>query len=191
MTHLTIHNTNFISYKDDLFVVDMLGGVDLAQVERMLCTLRINYENYPPYRTTLDLYSDTQTDHLIRRLCDKWELKLVYVSQTLHNLVLQVETYRLDQLRFSGKKLQPSFIMSEAERISTLKLLKTKSLLDEIIKRLNTIGIIGEDDNASILFTALASHSYSNPFSVLCLAKSALNKSDLLQKLTECMPYGS
>ncbi|MFN5847319.1 MAG: hypothetical protein ACK43K_02395, partial [Chitinophagales bacterium] len=64
-------------------------------------------------------------------------------------------------------------------------------LLTLLIKDLNTTGIIGEDENALILFLALASHKYSNPFSVLCLAKSGIGKSYLLQKLSECMPTNS
>jgi DNA-binding HxlR family transcriptional regulator len=190
-TGLTVINPHFITYTDAILTVDVLGGVDLHQIERMLCTIRMSYQNYPPYRTTLDLYSDTQTDQLIRRLCDKWELKMVDVSRCLHTLVLELETYRLEHLKFSGKKMQPSFVMSGAERIDTLKLLKSTSLLSEVITRLNTMGIIGENDNASILFMALASHTYSNPFSVLCLVKSTLDKGYLLQKLMDCMPYGS
>jgi hypothetical protein len=42
-----------------------------------------------------------------------------------------------------------------------------------------------------ILFLALASHRFSNPFSVLCLAKSGIGKSYILKKLSECMPDGS
>ncbi len=38
---------------------------------------------------------------------------------------------------------------------------------------------------------ALASHKFSNPFSVLCLAKSGIGKSYILQKLSECVPNGS
>ena len=34
----------------------------------------------------------------------------------------------------------------------------------------------------------MASHRFSNPFSVLCLAKSGIGKSYLLQKLSECLP---
>ena len=41
------------------------------------------------------------------------------------------------------------------------------------------------------IFMALASHKLNNPFSVLCLAKSGMGKSYLLQKLAECMPHGS
>ena len=59
------------------------------------------------------------------------------------------------------------------------------------MEQLNTIGILGEDRNALILFLALASHKSANPFSVLCLAKSGIGKSYILQKLSECMPDGS
>lgn len=95
MKNLHITNANFITYKDDFLTVDILGGVDLSQVERLVCTLRISFENYPPFRTTLDLYNDSQTDKLQRTLCDKWELKLIEVSRTLHNLTMQLEDYRL------------------------------------------------------------------------------------------------
>lgn len=191
MQHLNIHNLHFITYSDELFTIDVLGGIDLQQVERMICTLRITHKEYPPQRTTLDLYNDTQTDKLIRTLCDKWELKLVDVSKSLHNLTLQLEDYRLQELRYQGRqKIQP-FTISEEERKKALAFLKHKNLLNSLVAQLNTTGILGEDENAVILFLALASYKFSNPFSVLCLAKSGIGKSYILQKLSECMPNGS
>ena len=50
MQNLTIHNPHFITYADTLFAIDVLGGVDLQQVERMICTLRITHKNYPQSR---------------------------------------------------------------------------------------------------------------------------------------------
>ena len=82
MKNLQITNSRFITYTDDLLTVDVLGGVDLSQVERMVCTLRITYNDYPPQRTTLDLYNDNQTDKLQRTLCDKWGLKLLEASRS-------------------------------------------------------------------------------------------------------------
>jgi len=70
MQNLQVHNPHFITYADTLFTIDVLGGVDLQQIEKMICTLRITHKNYPPMRSTLDLYSDSQTDKLIRTLCD-------------------------------------------------------------------------------------------------------------------------
>lgn len=188
MKNLQLHNVHFITYKDDFFTVDILGGVDLSQVERMVCTLRLTYKNYPPYRTTLDLYSDNQTDKLIRTLCDKWELQLLDVSKSLHGLIMQLEEYRLQELRFTGKKRIQNFEPTEEEKKKATQFLKSKNLLTELIKTLNATGILGEDENAVILFLALASYKFSNPFSVLCLAKSGIGKSYILQKLSECMP---
>ena len=188
MQNLQINNARFITFKDDFLTVDILGGVDLSQVERMVCTLRISYQNFPPFRTTLDLYNDSQTDKLQRTLCDKWELKLIEVSRTLHNLTMQLEDYRLQELRFIGKAPQQQFTISEEDKKQAIQFLKNKNLIAELIKSLNTTGILGEDDNAVILFLALASYKFENPFSVLCLAKSGIGKSYILQKLSECMP---
>jgi hypothetical protein len=71
MQNLSVTNSHFITYTDELLTIDILGGVDLSQIERMVCTLRIAYKQYPPQRTTLDLYNDTQTEKLQRTLCDK------------------------------------------------------------------------------------------------------------------------
>lgn len=191
MKNLQVHNSNFITFKNPILTVDILGGVDLQMIERMVCTLRITHQNFPPFRTTLDLYNDNQTDKLIRRLCDKWELKLLEVSEILHGLILELETYRLEELKYTGKNTKKEFILTENDRKEALKLLKSKDLIKKLTQHLNTTGIIGEDENAIILFMALSSFKFSNPFSVLCLAKSGIGKSYILQKLSECMPVGS
>lgn len=191
MQNLHVVNAHFLTYKDELLTIDILGGVDISQMERMVSTLRITHSNYPPLRTTLDLYNDNQTDKLLRSLCDKWELKLVEVSKCLHSLTLQLEDYRLQQLRYAGKNKQIKFEVSEEDKKKAILFLKNKNLLSLLIQNLNTAGILGEDENAVILFLALASYKFSNPFSVLCLAKSGIGKSYILQKLSECMPNGS
>ncbi|MFN9319864.1 MAG: hypothetical protein ACK58Q_04705 [Chitinophagales bacterium] len=191
MKNLHITNSNFITFKDEFLTIDVLGGVDLQQVERMICTLRVSHANYPPFRTTLDLYNDSQNDKLIRTLCDKYELQLLEVSKALNLLTSQLEEYRLDNLKYNSTSQKRAFEINEEERANAIKKLKNKNLLTLLIKDLNTTGIIGEDENALILFLALASHKYSNPFSVLCLAKSGIGKSYLLQKLSECMPTNS
>jgi DNA-binding HxlR family transcriptional regulator len=191
MQNLFITNSHFITYKNEPFTIDILGGVDITQVERMICTLRIAYQNYPPQRTTLDLYSDAQTDKLVRTLCDKWELKLLDVSTIISTLTKELEDYRLQELRFIGKQKIQNFNITEDEKKKAIAFLKSKNLLSELVNNLNTTGILGEDENAIILFFALASYKFINPFSVLCLAKSGIGKSYILQKLSECMPQGS
>lgn len=191
MKQLFITNPHFITYKHDNITIDILGGIDVTQVERLICTLRVSYGEYPPYRTTIDLYSDAQNEKLMRTLCDKWELKLLDVSSLLNDLTFKLEEYRLQELRFLGKQKIHDFELSDEDKKKAITFLKNKNVLHELTKSLNTTGILGEDENALILFLTLASYKYSNPFSVLCLAKSAIGKSYILQKLSECMPNGS
>jgi hypothetical protein len=187
MKNLQIHNPHFITYTDEHFTVDVLGGVDLMQIERMLCTLRITYKNYPPMRYTLDLYNDSQADKLIRTLYDKWDVMLLEVSKSVHAFICQLESYKLDRLRYP-KGNEQEFEMSEEEEQAAKKYLSHKNLIANLQNDLQQIGILGEDENALTLCLAMASHKSNHPFSVLCLAKSGIGKSYLLQKLSECMP---
>ena len=191
MEHLTVHNPHFITYKNEPLTIDVLGGIDLQQIERMICTLRISYKDYPPQRTTLDLYTDNQTDKLIRTLCEKWDLKLLEVSKTIHSFITDLENYKLERLKYPKGKETSTFEMSDEERKTALTYLKDKNLVQNLKNDFKQVGILGEDENALILFLAMASHKYENPFSVLCMAKSGIGKSYLIQKLSSCMPAGS
>ena len=188
MKNLQIHNPHFITYADELFTIDVLGGVDVLQIERMICTLRITHKNYPPFRSTLDLYSDSQSDKLIRTLCDKWGVTLIDVSKSVHACICQLESYKLERLRYPQGIKDKAFEMSEEESQTAKKYLSHKNLTGNLQNDLRHIGILGEDENALILFLAMASHKAENPFSVLCLAKSGIGKSYLLQKLSACLP---
>jgi len=191
MKKILVHNPHFITYQNELFTVDILGGVDLLQIERMICTLRINYKDYPPLRSTLDLYNDNQTDKLIRTICEKWELKLIEVSKTVHAFICELESYKLEQLKYPKGKELSTFDLSQEEQQTAKKYLSDKNLIENLKTDFKNLGILGEDENALTLFMAMASHKYENPFSVLCLAKSGIGKSYLLQKLSFCMPQNA
>ena len=188
MQNLQIHNPNFITFADSLFTIDVLGGVDLQQIEKMICTLRITHKNYPPMRYTLDLYVDNQTDKLIRTLCDKYEITLLEVSKSVHLFIAQLESYKLERLCYPQADKGKIFEMSEEEEQEAKQYLSDKNLIANLQRDLEKIGILGEDENALILFLAMASHKSENPFSVLCLAKSGIGKSYLLNKLSDCLP---
>lgn len=186
MQNLKIHNPHFITYTDTLLTIDVLGGVNMEQIENLICTLRITYKHYPPLRYTLDLYNDNQSDNLIRTLCDKWGVLLMESSKSVHAFICQLESYKLERLQYPHE--EKIFEMSEEEQAAATKYLCDKNLITNLQTDLQHIGILGEDENALILFLSMASHKSENPFSVLCLAKSGIGKSYLLQKLSECMP---
>jgi len=191
MQNLQIINSRFIIYTDAHFTIDVLGGVDVFQIERMYCTLRITHKDYPQYRTTLDLYNDSQTDKLIRTLCDKYGVTLLDVSKSVHAFICQLEAYKLEHLQYPQGDREKAFEMNETEQQEARKYLTGKNVITNLKRDLEQIGILGEDDNALTLFLAMASHKSETPFSVLCLAKSGIGKSYLLQKLSQCMPRNS
>lgn len=191
MKDLQIHSSRFITYSDGTLTADVLGGVDTQQIERMVCTLRITYQGYPPIRSTLDLYNDHQTDKLIRSLCDKWSLPLTDSSTSVHAMIAQLESYKLKRLKYPQDHDEPQFEQSEEEEAQAKRYLNQKNLIGNLQNDLERIGILGEAENALILFLAMASHKSGDPFSVICLAKSGIGKSHLLQKLSGCMPQGS
>ena len=188
MQNLHIQSPHFITYADEHFTIDVLGGIDLLQIEKMICTLRVTHKNYPPLRSNLDLYSDSQTDKLIRTFCDKWGVTLVEASKSIHACICQLETYKLDNLRYPQSIKEKAFEMSETEQEEASEYLKSNDLIANLQRDFQHIGILGEEENALILFLAMASHASETPFSVLCLAKSGIGKSYLLQKLSQCMP---
>ena len=188
---LQVHNPHFLTSQTELFTIDVLGGVDLMQIERMICTLRITFKDYPPMRTTLDLYNDQQAEKLIRTLCEKWDLKLLDVSKTVHTFITELENYKLERLKYPKGKELSTFELSDDERKASKKYLSDKNLIENLKTDFKKLGILGEDENALILFMAMASHRFENPFSVLCLAKSGIGKSYLLQKLSSCMPQNA
>jgi len=150
--------------------------------------LRITHKDYPPFRSTLDLYTDSQTDKLIRTLCDKWGVTLVKSSKSVHALICQLENYKLEHLRYPQGDKDKTFEMSGEEEQAAKAYLTSNDLIPSLQKDLQHIGILGEDENALTLFLAMASHKSDNPFSVLCLAKCGIGKSYLLKKLSDCMP---
>ena len=188
MQNLHIQSPHFITYADEHFTIDVLGGIDLLQIEKMICTLRVTHKNYPPFRTNLDLYADSQTDKLIRTFCDKWGVTLVEASKSIHACICQLETYKLDNLRYPQSIKEKAFEMSETEQEEASEYLKSNDLIANLQRDFQHIGILGEEENALILFLTMSSHASETPFSVLCLAKSGIGKSYLLQKLSQCMP---
>jgi len=191
MQNLQIQSPHFITYTDERFTIDVLGGVDLQQIEKMICTLRVSHKDYPPMRTTLDLYTDSQTDKLTRTLCDKYGLAIFDVSKSVHEFIRQLESYKLGRLRYPQGDRDKAFEMSEAEEQAAKKYLANKKLIANLQQDLQQIGILGEEENALTLFLSMASHKSQTPFSVLCLAKCGIGKSYLLQKLSQCMPRNS
>jgi hypothetical protein len=100
-----------------------------------------------------------------------------------------LESYRLQQLE--SAKLQsakPTKPLTEAERQNAIANLKHENLLQQTTADLQASGIIGEEQNALILHIAMTSRKTNDPISVICLARSGVGKSYLMERVALCIP---
>lgn len=65
---------------------------------------------------------------------------------------MQLEDYRLQQLKFIGKAPQQQFLISENNKKNAIQFLKHKHLLGQLSLKPNTTRFLGENENKVIIF---------------------------------------
>ena len=94
---LNVSNQDHITYKHPPMDVAVLGGIRLEGLDRMRVTLKIQVEHLS-IRHNLDLYNDTQTEKLIRKVAERLEVGTNVVAAALTDLTDELEKYRLLEL---------------------------------------------------------------------------------------------
>lgn len=191
MSNFTTENADQLIYNNDLFDIEILGGVRLEGLDRMRVTLKVSLagSSIPPLRHNLDLYNDTQVEKMTRKIAERLEIGTIPTSGTLADLTQQLETYRLEKLKEQNNPLQPqSKPLTESQKATAIAALKHPQLLSNTIQSLQNTGIQGESVNALILLLAMTSRKMEEPLSVICLARSGTGKSHLMEKVAYCIP---
>lgn len=192
MANFTTTNPEQLIYENQVFTIEVLGGVRLEGLDRMRVTLKVslNESEIPPLRHNLDLYNDTQLEKFIRKIADRLEVGTSITAGTLAELTQALENYRLEKIKESDVTLSLSKgkPLTEAEREAAINNLKNKELLLTTIEDLQKSGIQGETENALILLLAMTSRKTPDPISVICLAKSGTGKSYLMERVALCVP---
>ena len=189
MLKLQIENSEQIVYNNGLLILTVLGGVKLEGLDRMRVTLKVELPDspQPPLRHNLDLYNDNQLEKLVRRTAEKLETGTSVIAASLAELTEQLELYRLNEIKQQATApiAKP---LTEGERQSALESLKSLHLMEQTIADLQNTGLQGEQENSMILFIAMTSRKCHDPLSVICLAKSGMGKSYLMEKVADCIP---
>jgi len=202
---LNTTNPESLIYANDMLKQTVLGGIKLEGLDRMRVTLKVELNDLPdrqagssrpPVRHNLDLYNDNQLEKFIRKIAEKLEIGTSVIAASLSELTEQLEKYRLDEIKAQQaegtetKHLTQKEIAAAKENLSFGKLRtgEQKSLLEQTSKDLQNTGIQGEQENALILLLAMTSRKMRDPLSVICLAKSGVGKSYLMEKVAECIP---
>ena len=83
--HLDTTNAEHLTYDHPPLNIAVLGGIRLEGLDRMRVTLKIEVEHLA-LRHNLDLYNDTQTDKLVRKVAEKLEIGTSVVAAALMDL---------------------------------------------------------------------------------------------------------
>ncbi len=187
----TTTNSEQLIYANEYLTIEVLGGVRLEGLDRMRVTLKVslNESEIPPLRHNLDLYNDTQLEKFIRKIAERLEIGTSVTAGTLAQLTQQLESYRLEKIKEQNSedsiKAKP---LTEKVRKEAIQYLQQENLLAQTEKDLAQSGIIGEITNAMILLIAMTSRKTNEPLSVVCLAKSGVGKSYLMEMVARCIP---
>ena len=190
MAQFNTSSPDQLIYENSILTIEVLGGVRLEGLDRMRVTLKVslNESGIPPVRHNLDLYNDTQLEKFIRKIAERLEVGTSVTAGTLAELTLGLENYRLEKIKDSQGENQSIIPLTEMERQAAEANLKVPNLLEQTIQDLGASGIQGEAENALILLLAMTSRKTPDPISVICLARSGVGKSYLMERVALCMP---
>ena len=190
MTELNTTNNEQIIYDNSLIKLTVLGGIKIEGLDRMRATLKAELPQSPkpPIRHNLDLYNDTQLEKFIRKTAERLEIGTSVIAASLAELTAQLESYRLQQIQEQDPEEAAVKVLSAQEKKAALDYLQQENLIEQTRLDLAKSGIIGEEINALILLLAMSSRKCSDPLSVVCLAKSGIGKSYLMERVAACFP---
>ena len=190
MTQLNTNNTEQLIYDNSLIKLTVLGGIKIEGLDRMRATLKAELpeSSKPPIRHNLDLYNDTQLEKFIRKTAERLEIGTSVISASLSELTAQLESYRLEKLQELQPEEEETKILTTEEKRIASDYLKETNLIERTKSDLERSGIIGESNNALILYLAMSSRKCADPLSVVCLAKSGVGKSYLMERVAACFP---
>lgn len=190
MTQLEQGPGGLLTYRNALVVLTVLGGVKLEGLDRLRVTLKAEapHSARPPVRHNLDLYNDHQTGKLVRTIAGKLEIGTSVVEASLAELTEALETWRLREIQKQGPEKQEPKPLTAAEREEAERFLRDPQLIERTSEALRDSGLVGEETNAMVLYLAMTSRQCADPLSVICLARSGVGKSYLMERVALCMP---
>lgn len=180
-----------LAYSNAVLSIEVLGGLKLEGLDRMRVTLKVslNESSVPPVRHNLDLYNDTQLEKFIRKVAERLEIGTTVIGATLAELTQELETYRMEKIREQNVlQAQPVKPLTDEQKTKAIEYLKAENLIEQTASDLQASGIVGEQTNSLILYIAMTSRKMHDPLSVICLAKSGVGKSYLMEKVAMCIP---
>ena len=184
-----------LTYESGQLQITLWGGIEIHTVNRLRTTLHIQLKNnqYASFRDTADLYSHSQSDRLIKQAAEKLEISSTIVSEAITGLTKELEIYRSGKREEKRKgeqvKEQQGKDLFSRDQIQSAKdYLNQSALTENTYKLFGSLGLIGEQDNATLLFFIFLTRIFKNPLHAIVMGSTGSGKTYLLQGVAAAVP---
>ena len=186
---------DYIRYETDHLTITLWGGIEIHTVNRLRATLHIQLKSneYNSFRDTADLYSHSQTDRLIKQASEKLEISTSIVNEAITGLTKELESYR-QQKREEKRKSEENKEKQSVDRFSREQMqrasdfMRSSNLTQNTHKLFGNLGMIGQQDNATLLFFIFLTRFFKNPLHAIVMGSSGSGKTHLLQGVSGTVP---
>ena len=180
-------NSDHILYKHPPLDISILGGVRLEGLDRMRVTLKVQVEHLA-LRHNLDLYNDTQTEKLIRKIAERLEVGTSVVAAALTDLTDELEKYRLEEIEKQHKAKDKRKFLDQNEVKAAREYLSAPNLMERTGQDIGRAGMIGEETNRLLMYLIFTSRKRESPLHVISLGSSGIGKTHLQEKVSALIP---
>jgi hypothetical protein len=134
---------------------------------------------------TIDLYSSRQRGAFTALCAEELGASVSEIAAEIGKALLVTEE-ALD--RSASQSVAEASAMSESERDEAMAMLCSADLSDQIVSDIAALGLVGEEDNALLIYLALLSRKSERPLSVIVQSSSAAGKSTLADVVCSLVP---
>jgi len=184
---LNTTNPDHLTYESGMLQIAILGGIRLEGLDRMRVTLKIEVEHLA-LRHNLDLYNDTQTEKLIRKVAEKLEIGTSVTAAALLNLTDLLEQYRLEEIEKQSTVHDKRKLLTTEEIKVAQQYLSAPNLMERTKEDIGRAGVIGEASNRLLMYLIFTSRKRQNPLHIISLGSSGIGKTHLQEKVGQLIP---
>jgi hypothetical protein len=192
--HLQV-SADYLRYETDLMQITLWGGIEVHTVNRLRATLHIQLQEneYASFRDTADLYSHSQSDRLVKQAAEKLEISSSVVGDAIAGLTKELERYR-QRKREEKRQSEQTKEQQGKDRFPQGFMQKASSFMNSgnLTKRTHALfgnlGMIGQQDNAALLFFIFLTRFFKNPLHAIVMGSSGSGKTHLLQGVSGSVP---
>lgn len=188
-------NPDCLLYETAHLQITLWGGIEIHTVNRLRATLHIKLKEneYLSFRDTADLYSHSQTDRLIKQAAEKLEISTSIVGEAITGLTKELEHYRQqkrEEKRKSEetKEQQGKDLFNREQTQKASDFMRSPELTKQTHKLFGNLGMIGQQDNAALLFFIFLTRFFKNPLHAIVMGSSGSGKTHLLQGVAGTVP---